>query len=231
MSNNLYVYYNPEVVDKPSIAYESNAFDIHFPDSFYQMLSASGGPHRHVTYSVPLGLRTFVHPDNQKPIIIIPRSSASLVGTLPEIKSLSDNEYGVKVHPIQQLRLANTAGLIDWDYRGEWQARFSIESEGPMWVWHDQPVRRWLKTLASRFLYHVGCLVNSDTLMDKSIRMAERIGLEATSLQAYLPRKAYLQGIVEGFDEVIFTDNLDDIPEEYRETSRGAGGFGSSDKK
>lgn len=227
--NILYVYYDESKVKKPSFAYESNAFDIHFPEEFYTLLSLSGGPRRGVMYSIPLGIRTFVDPKFKTPILILPRSSASSVGTPIDIPELT-NSTGLeafKVSSVYQIKLANTVGLVDWDYRGDWQAR--IMFEGGELV--TTPSNLSVVDTFGRLLASVARLFKFNALEKIANSFMRNSLLHKNRLSVDLEQKPYIQALTVGFDEIRFINDLAEVPKEFLETSRGAGGFGSSDNK
>jgi dUTPase len=163
--------------------HESHSFDMSF--RIARPLTLEPGN----SYSLTTGVRTFSTRTN---FLMVPRSSSGRLldaptpsgqtGLLPSILHQGEGFPDIRTEAAAGIRLANTLGVIDWDYRGEWKA----------WVQAD---------------YN-----NSNRLV---------------TLQ---PGKFYLQAVPLTPCNYVFTDNISDIPEALRETSRGEGGFGSSGK-
>lgn len=117
MSNVIYVLVDSERVKDPKTGFDTNTIDLYFPNEILKNgkapVFANG-----LTNVVKLAIRTFA-PKGRK-ILLMPRSSASRV---LEHKNWIDDGSD---YPTSKIVLANTIGLIDSDYRGEWQVRFDF---------------------------------------------------------------------------------------------------------
>lgn len=129
MTNTIYMWcFNKQL---PRQNYNSNTFDLFF-DIKEPILLNPG-----YVYELPLGIKTFSLKENASvsDLILFPRSSCSNIpnnvfntGTIGlPILDTSMEDRIINVWPSNSLRLANTIGYIDNDYRGEWMARVCVD--------------------------------------------------------------------------------------------------------
>lgn len=186
MSNYIYVVPEPGTI-APSIAYEAQSIDLYFriPGAF-----EIKGTDINWVYEIPMGIKTYVQ-SGSPGMFMLPRSSASLTTKpknttnyfIPDIEGSLDDKWTaadkcLRIYKPTGIRLANTLGYIDADYRGEWIARIITDGEA---------------------------------LLD--------------------PNKSYFQAIPHDPSyKFKIVSSLEDIPRDIIETTRGAGGFGSSNK-
>lgn len=107
-------------------AYDSNGLDI--PFNLGKDLTLPKVLYKDNTIVMHLGFKTYSPID----LLLIPRSGSSLVekhmfGSVDAV-DVDLKETSVDVYNNSCIKLANTVGYIDHDYRGEWQARIQIES-------------------------------------------------------------------------------------------------------
>jgi hypothetical protein len=110
-------------------AYSSSGLDI--PFNLGEDLYIDRYKYEDNVIIMKLGIVTYSPID----LLMIPRSGTSLVEkfTFGELGSKnSDLEpQKIEIYNKSSIRLANTVGFIDHDYRGEWQARIMIDSRAP----------------------------------------------------------------------------------------------------
>jgi hypothetical protein len=196
------IYFLPEAgTREPISAYDSSTLDLYFniKNTVNNKPLDSIALNVDTLYEFELGLTSYSHlqaPD----CLVLPRSSASKVEAsgpkyliagecekLNTIDMTNDDQINVKsFHNSISFRLANTMGLIDRDYRGNWIARGVFDY----------------------YSLHTG---RKSFLLDNT----------KPWLQVWCPDPEYKLKVVKTFQEV---------PENYRYTLRGAGGFGSSNK-
>jgi dUTPase len=112
----------------PKKGNKSNTFDVFFllGKEDFEII---GGR----TYCMPTGLRMFTDPNysQSSDIIIAPRSSSSLIEKTFEREHEIQLENGIthtiKSYPTMNLRITNTIGYIDWEYRSDIQVRFCVD--------------------------------------------------------------------------------------------------------
>jgi dUTPase len=165
----------------PKTAYESATLDLQF--DITEPIDLVQG----FTYTIPLGIKSYMNLKGS-PIMVAPRSSSSLVSKreIQFTDRLNGDQIraaGVKaIHENGGLFLANTFGVIDTDYRGEWMARVYTNSTK----------------------------------------------LEGITLE---PGAYYLQAVAMNDKASFYVMPFGEAPpEEYVNTTRGSGGFGSSGK-
>ena len=119
----------------PRVGYEANSLDLYFVDKLEAVYLAPD-----TTLQIPLGIKTYCLPGTPG-MLCIPRSSSSLlskgnksfIGREKDSQNkyfytYKDRDYGsnIQAYYRSSLTLENTIGYIDWDWRGEWMARVSI---------------------------------------------------------------------------------------------------------
>lgn len=77
-------------------------------------------------YRVPLGIRTFTD-KGAGSILMVPRSSSGNLLKREAVNVVDRFPLGVKVYNLSSIRLANTVGVIDASYRGEWLAMLVLD--------------------------------------------------------------------------------------------------------
>lgn len=130
MSNVIYMWcFNKRL---PTKGHSSNTLDLFF-DIKEPLILVPG-----YVYELPLGIKTFSLKENakQSDLLLFPRSSCSnlphnvfnsgVVG-IPIVDTSGEDRF-INAWHSNSIRLANTFGYIDNDYRGEWMARVQVDS-------------------------------------------------------------------------------------------------------
>lgn len=113
------IYILNENPNAPKQGHMSHGLDLYFNIKEPVMME------RGRTYCMPTGIRMFVNPRNATfgDAWLLPRSSCSILEKMHKREG-----QGVVSYENCALRMTNTIALIDWDYRGEIQARVTLES-------------------------------------------------------------------------------------------------------
>lgn len=127
MKHPVYVVVDKEKVKEPRVENKARTMDLWFPafpDSLLRDMEDSIMTPAYL--EIDLGVKTYYDP-NLPEILMMPRSSASLMQWHVKDGNYSDSinvYYGAAF-----LTLANTVGVIDSTYRGEWKARCLIHGD------------------------------------------------------------------------------------------------------
>lgn len=111
------------LVDDPSYvktAYDSSTFDLSF--RIDQEVSIFSG----ASFKLKTGVKTF---SDSVDFLMVPRSSSGRLSKgLFHIEAEPYKSLGIEIERPSSLKLANTVGVIDRDYKGEWIAWVQVEA-------------------------------------------------------------------------------------------------------
>lgn len=127
MKEKVYVLVDNKKVKTPRVENKARTMDLWFPVFSPDLLhTIEDNLMTPVYLEIDLGIKTYYNP-NLPEILMLPRSSASLMQW--HVKDEGYSDYINVYHGASFLTLANTVGVIDSTYRGEWKARCLIHGD------------------------------------------------------------------------------------------------------